>query len=110
MTLDELVTLLDDGSAVLVEALSVAAYQAGHLPGAVNVPGPLSVDLAVALVPRRSESVVVYCSGPGCGRSTLTARAFEHLGYSDVRVYPGGKAEWAEAGLPLTSRDPVTGR
>ena len=28
-------------------------------------------------------------------------RAFERLGYTDVRVYPGGKTDWWQAGLPL---------
>jgi 3-mercaptopyruvate sulfurtransferase SseA len=31
----------------------------------------------------------------------VTAAAFERFGYPDVRVYPGGKADWADAGLPL---------
>ena len=62
---DGLVNLLDGGPAVLVEALSVAGYDAGHLPGAVNVPEPLTADLAAALAPDRSDPVVLYCSGPG---------------------------------------------
>ncbi len=98
---DELRTLLDTGRVTLIEALSAAAYEAEHLPGARNVPGDLTPDLAARLVPDRAAPVVVYCSGPGCGRSRITAAAFTRLGYPDVRVYPGGKADWADAGLPL---------
>jgi 3-mercaptopyruvate sulfurtransferase SseA len=29
------------------------------------------------------------------------AAAFTRLGYPDVRVYDGGKADWADAGLPF---------
>lgn len=44
--------------------------------------------------------MVSYCSGPFCGRSKVAA-AFTRLGYIDVRVYTGGKADWADAGLPF---------
>lgn len=43
----------------------------------------------------------MYCSGPGCGRSKITAAALTDLGYTDVRVYVGGKADWFSAGLPM---------
>lgn len=99
ITRDELLALLDRDTVTLVEALSVAAYQAEHLPGAVNVPGELTADVAAQVAPRRDRTVVVYCSGPGCGRSKITAAAFTRLGYPDVRVYNGGKADWAQAGL-----------
>jgi rhodanese-related sulfurtransferase len=101
ITRDDLCTLLDAGSVVLVEALSAAAYDAEHIPGAVNVPGDLTTDLATELAPDKAGTVVVYCSGPACGRSKVTAAAFERLGYTDVRVYPGGKLDWMDAGLPL---------
>ncbi len=98
---DELRALLDAGSLALVEALPVRAYDAEHIPGAVNVPGELTPDLASAVAPDRERTVVVYCSGGSCTRSKVTAAAFERLGYTDVRVYPGGKADWWQAGLPL---------
>ncbi|MET8093479.1 rhodanese-like domain-containing protein [Micromonospora sp. NPDC005220] len=45
--------------------------------------------------------MVTYRSGPACGRAKVAAAAFSRLGYADVRIYPGGKADWAQAGLPL---------
>lgn len=101
---DELRTLLDAGAVTLVEALSAAAYEAEHIPGAVNVPGGLTADLAATLVPERAGTVVVYCSGPACGRSKVVAPAFGRLGYTDVRVYTGEKLDWMQAGLPLEGK------
>jgi rhodanese-related sulfurtransferase len=98
---DDLRALLDTGAVTLIEALPAAHHAAGHLPGAVNVPGDLTADLAARLAPDRSATMVVYCSGPGCARSRVTAAALIRLGYTDVRVYPGGKSDWAAAGLPL---------
>lgn len=101
ITRDELRGLLDAGSLTLVEALHTAAYDAEHIPGAVNLPGELTAERAAALAPDPTATVVVYCSGPSCGRSRVTAAAFERLGYTDVRVYPGGKTDWFQAGLPF---------
>ena len=101
VTRDELGALLDAHAVTLVEALPVAAFEAEHLPGAVNVAGELTSALAAVVAPDPGRTVVVYCSGQGCTRSKVTAAAFERLGYRDVRVYPGGKADWWRAGLPL---------
>ncbi|ASR55732.1 rhodanese-like domain-containing protein [Cellulomonas sp. PSBB021] len=101
VTRDELVQLLEDDAAVLVEALPAAHYDREHLPSAMNVPGELTPAEASRIAPDPRRTVVVYCSGPGCGRSKVTAAALQRLGYSDVRVYTGGKADWLAAGLPL---------
>jgi rhodanese-related sulfurtransferase len=100
---DTLRALLDRGRITLVEALPADHYNAEHLPGARNIPGELTADLAPQVAPDRAGTVVVYCSGPGCQRSKLTAAAFTRLGYTDVRAYPGGKSDWAAAGLPFDS-------
>jgi rhodanese-related sulfurtransferase len=83
----------------LVEALPADAFAAEHIPGGRNVPGQMSAELAARVAPDRAGTVVVYCSGPYCNRSKIAAAAFARLGYADVRVYAGGKQDWAEAGL-----------
>ncbi|GGN46161.1 rhodanese-related sulfurtransferase [Actinoplanes campanulatus] len=98
---DQLRALLDAGTVILVEALPQPHYDAEHTPGAVNVPAELTAEQAAALAPDRDATVVTYCSGPSCGRSKVTAAAFTRLGYTDVRVYEGGKADWTQAGLPF---------
>ena len=98
---EQLQQLVERDAVTLIEALPEMHYEAEHLPGAVNLPGPLSPELAASLTPDLARTVVVYCSGPSCGRSAVTAGAFERLGYADVRVYKGGKSEWAAAGLPF---------
>ncbi|WP_049563989.1 rhodanese-like domain-containing protein [Nonomuraea sp. SBT364] len=99
ITREDLRALLEGGGVQLVEALPADAFAAEHLPGARNVPDQLSAELAGQVAPDRAAPVVVYCSGPYCNRSKITAAAFARLGYADVRVYPGGKQDWAEAGL-----------
>jgi rhodanese-related sulfurtransferase len=43
----------------------------------------------------------VYCANLECANSDLAAERLLALGYHDVRVYAGGKADWVAAGLPL---------
>jgi rhodanese-related sulfurtransferase len=98
---DDLRQLLDTETVVLIEALPEPQFDAEHLPCAVNLPGDLTQARAAQIAPDRNRTVITYCSGPSCARSKAAAAAFTRLGYTDVRVYTGGKADWADAGLPL---------
>jgi rhodanese-related sulfurtransferase len=85
---------------ILVEALGAAYFADAHLPGAVNIP-PGQVDrLAPALIPDLGARIVVYCSRRG-DSSRIVARELEDRGYSDVRIFEGGKEDWVEHGLPV---------
>ncbi|WP_204299917.1 rhodanese-like domain-containing protein [Actinoplanes campanulatus] len=98
---DDLRALLDAGSVTLVEALPEPQYSAGHLPGAVNLPGDLTAELAARPAPDPAGTVVTYCAGPSCGRSKVAATVLARLGYHDAWVYKSGKTDWAAAGLPF---------
>lgn len=97
----ELTTLLSNPGLVLLEALPRPYYDDGHLPGARWFPHDRAGELAATAAPRKGDPVVVYCASATCQNSHVAARALAGLGYTDVRVYAGGKADWADAGLPL---------
>ena len=88
------------GGVVLVEALGAAYFTDAHLPGAVNIPLNQVDRLATRLLPDLDAEIIVYCSGT-CRNSAAAARRLEDLGYRRVGVYPGGKEEWVEHGLPV---------
>jgi rhodanese-related sulfurtransferase len=75
---DELRALLD-AAAVLVEALPEPQYRADyrveHLPGAVNVPGEVTAELAARLAPDPARTVVTYCAGLPFDGTRATWRA-----------------------------------
>lgn len=98
---DELSTRLGDPRLVLLEALPEPYYRDGHLPGARWFPHERARELAAVAAPRKDDPVVVYCASATCRNSHVAAQALRDLGYRDVRVYAGGKADWADAGLPL---------
>jgi len=99
VSLAELDAELD--SVVLIEALPAVQYAAGHIPGALLAPEPLSAAAAAVLIPALDTRVVVYCSGPACRRSTVAARTLEQVGYTNVSVYSGGKVDWLDSGRPF---------
>jgi rhodanese-related sulfurtransferase len=101
ISLAELVTKIGRGTLVVVEALPPAHHARGHLPGALNLPLESLDAAAFAALPDKDAEIVVYCSGTTCANSHTAQRRLEALGYSDVRVFPGGKAEWTASGHDL---------
>jgi rhodanese-related sulfurtransferase len=62
---DELKKKLDRGEDfLLVETLAPMAYQAQHLPRAINLPPDQVESLAPGLLPDKGAEIVVYCSTP----------------------------------------------
>ena len=49
---------------------------------------------------RPDAEIVVYCGSWLCRSSDRVADKLRRLGYTHVRVYRGGKADWRRAGLP----------
>jgi rhodanese-related sulfurtransferase len=86
---------------VLLEALPERYYRKAHLPGARLMPHDRVAELAPTLLPSRAAAVVVYCASDTCRNSDQAAAELRRLGYANVRVYRGGKADWQAAGLPV---------
>ncbi len=101
---DELKAKLDRGDdVVVVEALPPRYFEDAHLPGAINIPHEEVETLAPKLLPDKAAEIVVYCASQTCRNSALAARRLLRLGYTRVREYDEGKADWIEAGLPTES-------
>lgn len=88
---------------VLLDSRSREAWQEGHVPGAVHLPGrEIPARAAIELDP--SVPVVTYCWGPGCNGATRAAVALAQLGYR-VREMLGGFEYWAREGLAVETAD-----
>lgn len=102
ITRDELKTALESRVALsLLEALPEKYYRHGHLPGARLFPHDQARELAAELLTEKGAPIVVYCASATCLNSHQAAQALTALGYTDVRVYVEGKADWQAAGLLL---------
>ncbi|WP_203728308.1 rhodanese-like domain-containing protein [Paractinoplanes durhamensis] len=84
---------------VLIDSRSTAAWEQGHIPGAVHLPtAEIAARHAELLDP--AVPVVTYCWGPGCNGATRAALAFALAGYQ-VREMIGGVEYWVREGLVL---------
>ena len=97
---DELAARLRAGDVVVLDVRPPAEYDAGHIPGAVNVP-PAELEQRLRELPS-DRAVVAYCRGPYCVYADDAVRALTSTGHSALRLVDGFP-EWAAADLP-TSR------
>jgi rhodanese-related sulfurtransferase len=109
----DVAAVLPDPGFVLLDSRSEAAWDQGHIPGAVHLPTREIASRAVAELDP-AVPVVTYCWGPGCNGATRAALALARLGYQ-VKEMIGGIEYWIREGLPVVTpsgevRQPVDPR
>lgn len=60
VTIDELETMMKDGSAIVIDVRNQAAYDQGHIPGSRLIPAG-EIANRISELPR-DKTVVTYCS------------------------------------------------
>lgn len=103
MSMEEVQQHLDrpDTDLLLLDVRDRQAYQAGHLPGARNIPrGELELR-ADRELPDPTARILTYCQ---FGKvSTLAAYTLRCMGYLRAVALDGGLDAWTKAGRPLTT-------
>ncbi len=91
--------LWDENLALFIDARPVEEYEAGHVPGAFNVP-PSKISGISALLDFMGpgDRIVVYCEGGSCDASHLVAIRLEDLGITTVHIDADGYPGWTAAG------------
>jgi len=100
---DKLRRRLRDSSLTIVDVLPAESYAAAHIPGALSMPLELIASRARELLPNRDVEIVVYCGNLTCDRSERALQQLHELGYTNVRDYRAGIADWVESGEPTES-------
>jgi len=105
---EDLRRILADGSAVVFDARPPKEYAISHIPGALNVRGkpglsmsqyvPDAAEIERALGGKTGSPIVLYCSGPFCGRSKRLSEELLSIGFTNVRRYQLGIPVWRALG------------
>lgn len=109
---DELAAALRDDSVVLLDTLPADYYDKAHIRGALNLIEANVESTAAQVLPDRNAAIVTYCANISCRNSEIVANRLRELGYTNVRKYREGIADWESAGLPIdgsSTRERVTG-
>jgi len=87
VTRTELVSLIEQGNVMLMDARDAASYEAGHINGAVLF------DEA-SLPSDKNARLVFYCGSSRCSKAGNAARKALELGYTNVMVFKDGWSGW----------------
>jgi len=91
---DDLVTVLD--------VRPTEEFEAGHIPGALNVPLN-ELERHLAKLPREQE-IIAYCRGEFCVLAFEAVATMRKKGFNARRLEEG-YPEWKAAGLPVAGSD-----
>ena len=89
---------------VLIDVRTAEEYDAGYIPGAVNISrGVLEFKIGKEevweelglYIPEKTDPIILNCRSGG--RSALAAKALQELGYEKVMSLQGGWNAWNEA-------------
>jgi rhodanese-related sulfurtransferase/biotin operon repressor len=94
----ELLERARKGLVTVLDVRPVEEFDAGHVPGAVNIP----VDLLAKRLRElpRGREVIAYCRGAFCLMSFEAVEMLRRKGFKARRLHDG-MPEWRSAGLPV---------
>ena len=72
-------------------------YDAGHIPGALNV-SVVDLEIMANRVLKEKRPVVAYCACPDDHSSLFVAAKLMRVGVKDIKVLTGGWDGWKKAG------------
>jgi rhodanese-related sulfurtransferase len=115
----EVQRILENNSALVLDARPHREYAMSHIPGAVNVAPRAGVPMSmyvsdVAEVARlvggdKTRPLVLYCNGPFCGKSKRLSEELLTAGFTNVRRYQLGIPVWrALVGLTVIELEAVS--
>jgi rhodanese-related sulfurtransferase len=94
----EVASLVGQDDVALLDARYPGAFDAGHLPGAVNLPISSGLVERAEILQRipRDHCVIVYCQSERCAWGKTIASDLVFRGYQDVRIFAKGWNGWLE--------------
>lgn len=96
----ELIARVREGGTMVIDVRPAAEFEAGHIPGAVNIPVD-ELPQHLETLPREQE-IVAYCRGPYCMLAFEAVARLREAGYQARRL-EDGFPEWKAENRPVDS-------
>ncbi len=108
----ELIDMLKDPEAIVIDSRVYKWYKDGTIPGSVHIPYTEVADRLDELgcepdfdgwICEEARPVALFCNGPWCGQSPTAIRAMIDAGYpaGKISYYRGGMNVWRLLGLSV---------
>lgn len=81
---------------VFVDARLGEDFQAGHIPGAINVPVSATAEQRSKMMRTvaKGARLIVYCESASCPYAPVVARRLSEDGFTNISIFRGGWREW----------------
>jgi rhodanese-related sulfurtransferase len=105
VTAEEAIELiLDNPDMPIIDSRKKTEYVKGHIEGAISL---LNTDMTERdlqqVAPDKNTTMLFYCNGARCLRSTDAIRKAKSWGYRNLIWFRGGWKEWTEKRLPVVT-------
>lgn len=100
VTSDEVKEHINNGTAVIIDARDPNEFEAGHIPGSLNLPETQFIETFQELgdsLPR-DIPLIVYCQGGDCDQSHAVLEHLKEFGFELLLLYQEGWNGWKETG------------
>lgn len=101
VSLEKARAAIASGAAVVIDVRSSEAFEASHIPGALNIPMTTIEADPVRLNLNKDQWIITYCTSLNEHTSARAALALLQSGYTNVEALLGGFQAWTEAGYPV---------
>jgi|GEM_PF-1199421 len=93
----------DRGEGFFVDARSEHSYYKRHIQGALSLSATrFDVQYSdFSGIMAKDALLIIYCQSITCPYSDIVARKLRDLGYTNIKVFAGGWAEWLQARYPV---------
>ena len=96
--------ILANPDLVIIDSRKKTEYLKGHIEGAINILNTrLNREELERISPDKSSSILFYCNGTRCLRSSDSINKAKEWGYSQLIWFRGGWKEWSDKRLPVVT-------